>query len=766
MPAHSSTFTTLICILFVIAHLGCDGSSPEAKKTTHRERATSYFEKGQLREALIEYSNVAQADPADADTYYRMALIHLRMGGLTNIQKAFVELSRSLELNKTNRDAQIKLSELYLLGNEPAKAREQADIILVSAPQDKEALVIRGRSLINETRYQEGVTELKKALAFDSKDVGIYLELSRAYFLAKDQAAAEGILQQGLTANPRSTEIMLAMGDFRLATGKPNLAEAAYKQVVETAPENEAAQIRLAGFYQRTNKLAETEGTLQKWASAYPQDERPYIHLGDFFNWLGVKDKALANYHRATELNASSVVARDKLISLYLDAGNLREAEPRIKAILDKNSGDLVGRFFNARMLLTKNNLDEAISLFQTVIKDEPQFAPAHYFLGVAYLKNRQPSQARAGFTQAVKLNPIMPEARTSLAELFLAEGSMDLALEHAQAAMQLNPRNAQAAFIAGDAYLRKGDLVKSKKVYEAIAKALPKEPLGPYRLGLVAHAEKNDTTALAYFEEALAIKPTVIEPMTQIALIRVAQGKRNEARERVIRQLHAAPASPFLHNLLGQLWMASNDTGQAETAFKKAIDLNDSLLMAYMNLGQVYFQGGKTDQAIKEYEAVLAKNPQAIQAHMMLGVIHDSRKEYDQAKSRYEKILVINPRFAPAANNLAWLLLEQGGNLDVAFNYAQTAREQKPDDPSIADTMGWLYYKKNAHLLSASLLKEAAEKLPTNPVVQYHLGMAQYKNGDKAGAKKSFQSALKLSQDFPGSEDAHKILSEPAMLP
>lgn len=761
MSAFASPLLRQSCALLVLACLGCDGISPEAKKAKHQERAATYMEKGQLQEALIEYRNVIQADPNDAGAYYRMAVIHLKLGGLMNIQKAFAELKQSLELNSTNRDARVKLGELYLLGNDAAKAREQADIILASAPQDKDALVIRGRSLINEKRYQDGVTELKKALALDPKNAGIYLELSRAYFLLKDPAAAEDILQQGLTANPASTEIMIAMGDFRLATGKPDLAEAAYKQIVDTAPANEDAQMRLAGFYQRTNQLAETETTLQKWATAYPQDEKPQIHLGDFYHWLGNRDKALTSYRHAEELNANSVIARDKLISLYLDTGNLSEAETRVKVILDKNSSDLVGRFFNARILIAKGNIDEAISQFQALIKDEPQFAPAHYFQGVAFLKKRQPSQARGAFTQAVKLNPTMPEARTSLAELLLAEGSLDLALEHAQAAIQLNPRNVQAAVIAGDVYLRKGDLAKSKKVYEAIAKALPKEPLGPYRLGLVAHAEKNDTKALAYFEEALAIKPAAIEPVTQIVSIKIAQGKPNEARERVLRQIEAVPTSPFLHNLLGQLWNAEKDTGRAEAAFKKALDLDNSLLSAYMNLGQTYFQAGKTDQAVKEYEAVLAKDPQAIQAYMMLGIIHANRKEYDQAKSRYEESLRLNPKFAPAANNLAWLLVEQGGNLDVALNYAQIAREQKPDDPYIADTMGWLYYKKNAYLLASSLLKEAVEKLPTNPIVQFHLGMAQYKNGDNAAAKQSLQRALKLGQDFAGSEEARKIMSE-----
>jgi Flp pilus assembly protein TadD len=57
------------------------------------------------------------------------------------------------------------------------------------------------------------------------------------------------------------------------------------------------------------------------------------------------------------------------------------------------------------------------------------------------------------------------------------------------------------------------------------------------------------------------------------------------------------------------------------------------------------------------------------------------------------------------------------------------------------------------------NLLKEAAEKLPTNPLVQFHLGMTQYKNGDKEGAKKSLQTALKLDENFPGSDEARTTL-------
>src|SRR5262249_40625706 len=157
----------------------------------------------------------------------------------------------------------------------------------------------------------------------------------------------------------------------------------------------------------------------------------------------------------------------DMLISQYLDMGKTSEAQTKVTEILGKNNRDLSGRFFDARIRLARGNADEAISAFQGVIKDEPKFASAHHFLGVAFLQKRHIAHGRGEFAEAVKINPNSTESRTALAQVYLTEGSADLAIEQAQAAMQLNPRNVQAALIAGDAYLKKGDIAKSKQVFE-----------------------------------------------------------------------------------------------------------------------------------------------------------------------------------------------------------------------------------------------------------------------------------------------------------
>ena len=326
MLHRSFAHLSLLCAFLTLICLGCERSSPEAKKAKHEARATGYFEKGQYQEAIIEYKNVAQLDPKDAGAHYHLALTYLRLGGLTNLQQAFVELSRTVELDKTNHDANLKLGELYLLGNEPKKAREQADIVLVSAPQSSEGLILRGRSLINEKHYKEGMEELKKAIDLDPKNMHTYIELARAYIFSKDPESAEAVLKQALAIEPRSVEILMTLGDLRVTTGKPEQAEAIYKQALDIAPQNEEIYLKLASFYQRSGKWPEVEATLQKLASVKPQDETPHIYLGDFFTWIGQKDKGLSSYQRAMEVNPGSFLARDKLIGHYLDTGKTSDA--------------------------------------------------------------------------------------------------------------------------------------------------------------------------------------------------------------------------------------------------------------------------------------------------------------------------------------------------------------------------------------------------------------------------------------------------------
>src|SRR5262249_49694061 len=113
------------------------------------------------------------------------------------------------------------------------------------------------------------------------------------------------------------------------------------------------------------------------------------------------------------------------------------------------------------------------------------------------------------------------------------------------------------------------------------------------------------------------------------------------------------------------------------------------------------------------------------------------------------------------AANNLAWIYSEHGGDKEKALQLAQTAKESDPENPHVSDTLGWILYKRGVYQRALGLIREAAAKLPDNPAIQSHLGMAYYLLGGKEAARQALGKALALNPRAPGVEEAQRVLGE-----
>ena len=109
----------------------------------------------------------------------------------------------------------------------------------------------------------------------------------------------------------------------------------------------------------------------------------------------------------------------------------------------------------------------------------------------------------------------------------------------------------------------------------------------------------------------------------------------------------------------------------------------------------------------------------------------------------------------------MAWIEAEHGGRLDKAVRLAQVAEEQMPQDPSVADTLGWIYYKMNMFSRAVTYGEESRAKAGDNPEVRYHLGMAYFKSGKPEAAAAELKQALELSGTFAGAEEAKQTLGE-----
>src|SRR6185503_4158313 len=231
-----------------------------------------------------------------------------------------------------------------------------------------------------------------------------------------------------------------------------------------------------------------------------------------------------------------------------------------------------------------------------------------------------------------------------------------------------------------------------------------------------------------------------------------LVRNEPKQALEQAQQHLTKTKNTAAVYQILGQINLSMKDYPKAIEFLSKAIEANPNLGYPYLLIGNVYAAQGKFDSAIEQYEKIIVKNPRAVPALMMVGLLYDRKKQTKKANEYYQKVLDINKTHVLAANNLAYNYSLDGGNLDMALAIAQKAREANPNDPSLADTLGWIQYRKGAYLSAIALLKESNEKFKeSNPEVLYHLGMAYYKPENKPAAAETLAKALASDKLFNG---------------
>jgi tetratricopeptide (TPR) repeat protein len=302
---------------------------------------------------------------------------------------------------------------------------------------------------------------------------------------------------------------------------------------------------------------------------------------------------------------------------------------------------------------------------------------------------------------------------------------------------------------------LVKGDVSGAEPHVNLLVANLADSPDVQSQVGLLQALKKNRTAARRAFERALELNPDQIDAIAGLVGLDLESDQPAAARSRVEARLSQRPDDSSLLMLAARTYLASKDKKAAEQTLRRAVDVDSANLQAYMMLGQLYASEGRLDEARAKFERLATLQPKGVPAHTMAAMILHMQNKVDEARARYERVMEIDPQAAVAANNLAWLYAEGGGNLDLALQLAQTAKAKLPTNAEVNDTLGWIYYKKNLPELAIPLLRESVAAAPENPVYHYHLGLAYSKKGDDASARHSLDRALKAQ---PSPKDAVDI--------
>jgi tetratricopeptide (TPR) repeat protein len=253
------------------------------------------------------------------------------------------------------------------------------------------------------------------------------------------------------------------------------------------------------------------------------------------------------------------------------------------------------------------------------------------------------------------------------------------------------------------------------------------------------------------------------MDVLTGLVSLYARQGEAEKAMALCDRKLTEFDSDPIIlaviYSLKGDLYLVQGNTAEAEATFKKSIENHSNFLHPYYALSILRLQENREEEAIAQYEAILEKDPDQARAHMMLGTIYEKKKQFEPAEKHYREALRIKPDFASAANNLAYILISADKNPDDALYFARRAKEVLPDDPRVADTLGWIYYKKGYYDIARRELTRSLKLLPNSAVVHYHLAMTLLQIGESEQVRLLLEKALSLDDSFDGAEEARDTL-------
>lgn len=187
--------------------------------------------------------------------------------------------------------------------------------------------------------------------------------------------------------------------------------------------------------------------------------------------------------------------------------------------------------------------------------------------------------------------------------------------------------------------------------------------------------------------------------------------------------QTNRPPRNAGFYITLGQLLMEQKDLAGAEREFRQAVELDKKNSEALVQLGVVQSLRGAPDEALLTFLDGARINPNEVVFYLRAGGIYMNREDWDHAEQQYQKALEIQPDNPLASNYLAYVMLERGRNVDVAFMMAQTARRQLPGNPNAADTLGWAFYHKHCLHLGDRSIQGSGQAATGKPPLQLSLG-------------------------------------------
>ncbi|HZL57353.1 MAG TPA: tetratricopeptide repeat protein, partial [Bryobacteraceae bacterium] len=405
-----------------------------------------------------------------------------------------------------------------------------------------------------------------------------------------------------------------------------------------------------------------------------------------------------------------------------------------------------------------KGEYASAMSELQSVVTARPQNYVAHFNLGRAHLGKGEIEQARQEFDKAVELRPDYVVARLAQTQVALIRGDIDGALHDADELLRYVPNSIEGRVMKAAALQRQQKYDDARAILLPALEKNPKAVPLMLELGVLDLQQKKPKDAIDMFHKAYEANPGSVRALLGESRAYLADGQIDKSVQLIADESKKNPERVDLEHELGNAQMAAAQFAPAIATYQNLLSkVKDPKQQAalWVQIGQAYRYSGDVQQSVVALEKSRVGIPDSGPIIRDLGMLYEELGKKDTAKKYYEQAIKLDSTDPLALNNLAYLIAENGGDLNEALGYAQRAKQKLPTFSEITDTLGWIYMKKNLTDSAIDSFKALVIQQPANPIYHYHYAMALNQKGDRESARKECQAAL---ADKPNKEQEDQI--------
>lgn len=244
-------------------------------------------------------------------------------------------------------------------------------------------------------------------------------------------------------------------------------------------------------------------------------------------------------------------------------------------------------------------------------------------------------------------------------------------------------PDNHRARLNLGDALRREGRFREAAAELREAVRLRPGYARAHYNLALTLEAAGEHEAAEEAYREALSRSPEDRRSGQRLATLRVQDGMRHLERGAADAALAAFdeaialdPTLALAHYQRGRVLAAQGRLDDAVASLRAAVERDEIEMAAPHNdLGTLLAMRGETDEALGHFRRAVEIDPTDPDGHYNLGLARAQKGELDAASEHYRRALALRPQWPEALNDLARILIATGA-AEEALSYANTACE------------------------------------------------------------------------------------------